>query len=386
MPKTTKNTNKYATDSEFVRNLERDITAFIKVGPDQADTDTKFNEMALRLFNYQYNANAPYQKYCAKRGIKPGDIESWKEIPAVPTTAFKEVPLCCFPSEQAVKLLTSSGTTDQTKRSRLYYDEMGLRCLDLCCRASLDHYMFLDFDKACALLLAPPPKMTPNLAMAYYTTTALKDHLIGEPRYFITRDGFDLQGLVDGLRESEESGEPALLIGPTFGFVHFFDFCKSKGISFNLPEKSLLNDGGGFKGQSREIAKEDYFEMAHQVLGLPAERILNSYGMSELAGGFIDNGLYNHVNRSKEPRYKIIPHWVRTVVVDPETLEELPKGEQGLLRHHSLGSMSNVQVIQTDDLGYAIGGGLKVVGRAKGAEARGCSIAMDELISAQKTR
>jgi len=131
MPKTTKKTNKYAIDSDFVRDLERDITAFIKGGVDQPGTDERFNELALRLFEYQYNENTPYRKYCQKRGVAPGDIRSWTEILAVPTDAFKEVDLCTFPPEQAVRILESSGTRDQTRRSKVHMDEMGVRLLDL---------------------------------------------------------------------------------------------------------------------------------------------------------------------------------------------------------------------------------------------------------------
>jgi hypothetical protein len=37
--------------------------------------------------------------------------------------------------------------------------------------------------------------------------------------------------------------------------------------------------------------------------------------------------------------------------------------------------------IQTEDLGEAVGDGFDVLGRAPGAEPRGCSIAVDEILS-----
>jgi hypothetical protein len=42
--------------------------------------------------------------------------------------------------------------------------------------------------------------------------------------------------------------------------------------------------------------------------------------------------------------------------------------------------------IQTADLGFTTPDGFRVLGRARGAEARGCSIAMDELLSAIRER
>jgi hypothetical protein len=76
------------------------------------------------------------------------------------------------------------------------------------------------------------------------------------------------------------------------------------------------------------------------------------------------------------------PPWVRTRAVDPETLEPLPDGETGVLRHWDLANLHTVAVLQTADLGVTYPGGFRLLGRAPAAEARGCSIAMDELLAA----
>ena len=38
--------------------------------------------------------------------------------------------------------------------------------------------------------------------------------------------------------------------------------------------------------------------------------------------------------------------------------------------------------IQTDDVGYLTGDGFEIRGRAPGAEARGCALALDEFLAA----
>jgi hypothetical protein len=80
------------------------------------------------------------------------------------------------------------------------------------------------------------------------------------------------------------------------------------------------------------------------------------------------------------------PGWVRTRAYDPETLEPLPDGEVGVLRHWDLANLDSVMALQTADLGRVRPGGFELLGRARGAEARGCSIAMDELLSALRDR
>ena len=75
------------------------------------------------------------------------------------------------------------------------------------------------------------------------------------------------------------------------------------------------------------------------------------------------------------------PPWVRTQVVDPESLAPLPEGEIGLLRHFDLANLHSVAAVQTDDLGVWRGDGFEVLGRAAGAEPRGCSLAAEEPVT-----
>jgi hypothetical protein len=108
------------------------------------------------------------------------------------------------------------------------------------------------------------------------------------------------------------------------------------------------------------------------------------YGLTEHSTQFLDAVLRNRSRGQAAPRYKTVPPWARTRVLDPETLEELPAGEIGLLCHHDLANLSSVGVVLTEDLGYALSEGFELLGRAQGAEARGCSIAIDELLSATR--
>jgi hypothetical protein len=387
MPKVTKTKklDKYAPDSDFVRNLEQDITAYIKAGADQPGTEEKFNELALRLFEYQYNMNMPYQRYCQKRNVAPGDIDSWTEIPVVPTDAFKEVTLCTFPPDEAVRVIESSGTKNQNRRSRVHLDEMGVRLIDLSYTGSIEEFYYPDGEKNLhALLLVPSPDIIPSdSSIVYGAMKVIEGHHVGEPEYFINRQGFDFEGLSARFKKAEETGEPVIIIGASFVYVHFFDYCQSKGLSHKLPAGSRFVDGAGYKGKSREVTKEDLLKTAEQVMGIPPEYNINCYGMTEVQAIFPDNALCNHVKGVDEPREHRPPAWARLDVVDADTFESLPKGETGLIRLCSLANINTVFAVQSDDLGCKVERGIECVGRATDAESRGCSIAYDELISAQ---
>src|SRR6185437_6980428 len=139
---------------------------------------------------------------------------------------------------------------------------------------------------------------------------------------------------------------------------------------------------GGVKGRSREISREELSEAIATRLGVPPNYQVNMYGLTELSTQFIDANLRRRCAGLSPERLKTVPPWARTRVLDPETLEELPCGEVGVLCHTDLANRGSVCTILTEDLGVWRGDGFEILGRVQGTQARGCSIAMDELLSA----
>src|ERR1043166_9546074 len=103
-----------------VEALDRDLLAVLHGGMEQTLDEGAFNALALRLFAYQYDTNMPYHKYCQRRRQTPETVQHWRQIPAVPIGAFKEMTLSCIPPEQAEAVWMSSGTTNLEKRSKHY--------------------------------------------------------------------------------------------------------------------------------------------------------------------------------------------------------------------------------------------------------------------------
>ncbi|MBW7461774.1 CoF synthetase, partial [Paenibacillus sepulcri] len=69
----------------------------------------------------------------------------------------------------------------------------------------------------------------------------------------------------------------------------------------------------------------------------------------------------------------------RTLVLDPDTLEPVSQGESGVLAHFDLANWNSSLAILTEDTGCMTDRGLMLEGRLQGSEARGCSIAVDQL-------
>ncbi|MFL6558646.1 MAG: CoF synthetase, partial [Bacillus sp. (in: firmicutes)] len=74
------------------------------------------------------------------------------------------------------------------------------------------------------------------------------------------------------------------------------------------------------------------------------------------------------------------PSWVKTLVLNTDTLEPVKDGERGVTAHYDLANWNSCLAILTEDMGYKTEHGFVLLGRIKGSEARGCSIAVDQLM------
>src|SRR5262249_28275296 len=91
--------------------LAEELVAIFEAGIGAPLPEERFTELAARVFAHQFAHNRPYRAFCAARGRTPASVRHWREIPAVPTAAFKELPLTTFPPEEAAAVFETSGTT-----------------------------------------------------------------------------------------------------------------------------------------------------------------------------------------------------------------------------------------------------------------------------------
>jgi hypothetical protein len=190
--------------------------------------------------------------------------------------------------------------------------------------------------------------------------------------------GLDVDGACETLEQAQSRGEAVAVLGASFSFVHLLDAMARRGLRFELPAGSRLLDTGGYKGQSRELALDAFYDALAHGFGVPRDRCINMYGMTELSSQFYDFG------NAVVPSVKVGPHWVRTRVVDPLTGRDLPRGEPGVLAHCDLANFNSATTILTEDVGVMVEGGFLLLGRAQGAEAKGCSLAVQEFLEAAR--
>jgi len=152
--------------AESVVELRAAILEMIGRGADQPRADDAWNRLALRLFGYQFQANATYRRYCERRGKTPETVKTWGEIPTVPIAAFKEFTLACGAAEQAVACFMTSGTTNPAQRGRHYH--FTLDVYDASAATFFKANLLPELDRMRLLILGSPPELSPNSSLAHY--------------------------------------------------------------------------------------------------------------------------------------------------------------------------------------------------------------------------
>jgi len=356
--------------------ITSEILSFIKAGKTD---EVEFNRQALQQFNYQFTHNKPFARFARARGKTPSSVTCWKDIPAVPISAFKSLDLTCCLPDQAEALFMTSGTTSPQQRGKIYHRNLSIYETSMRCNFS-ERFMS-DVERIRMGILFPTPEKLPNSSLAYYLNLAKMNFGLPDSNHLIGSDGIDIDNLMADLSRSENSGEPYAILGASFSLVHALDSLEKRNFSVKLPAGSRILDTGGFKGQSRELVPDDFYDSLSNTFNVPRSKCINMYGMTELSSQFYDNGNANI------PSVKSGPSWVKTRVVNPLTGLEMPKGSVGVLAHTDLAHVNVVSTILTEDAGIETDDGFFLLGRAEGTDSKGCSMAVDEfLLAAGSTR
>jgi hypothetical protein len=369
-----------AEGTDLRGELEAELAGWFRQ-PETPIPDEAFQRLALGIFALQYHGNGAYRSFCRGRGRTPDDVERWEDIPLVPATAFKHLDLYSATGEPEVVFRTSGTSRGGGLRgchpvaSRALYRDACVPWFAL--------NLVPEGGRLPVLSLVPGPEQAPDSSlttMMAFATEALGTDTSG---FFSSPDsGVDAPAFRDALSRAEAEDHPVLVMGTAFGWVHWLEACAREGWRFRLPEGSRLMETGGFKGRSRAVPREQLYRELEEGLGIPIRRMVNEYGMTELLSQLYEPVLRNPGAGAVAPgdRPHVPPPWLRVRVLDPETLTPCTAGQRGLLAFFDAANLGSVSAVLTEDVGWVDDAGLHVEGRAAGAEPRGCSLAMEELL------
>ncbi len=332
--------------------------------------DSAFDALAMRIHAAQRAANPILRRFWdASRGDPPAD---WRDIPPVPATAFRDIPIVSGTPEVVFR---TSGTTGGGGR-RGEHHVVSLDLYRAAARANYYRHLMSGAAQLRMLSLIPSPHNAPDSSLSTMAgCIAAEPEVTSAVWAFRPEDGAD----IDAVRNAAATEHPVLVLTTAFALVHLLDALGDERIQ--LPAGSRMMETGGFKGRAAEVDRATLYGRAEHALNIPRSCIINEYGMTELL-----SQAYDGVAGTAPPlpsRVHRFPPWVRTRALDPATLAPLPPGEPGLLAHFDLANAGSVCHILTEDFGHTTrDGGVRVLGRAKGATPRGCSLAAESFLRA----
>ena len=372
---------------EFIRASAADFSL-----AQNRDTDAAFNNLALELFALQFNANEPYRRFCLARGVTPEAVDSWRQIPAIATAAFRTCELTLLSPAERTRVFHSSGTTGQG-RSRHFHNAASLALYEASLRPWFAHCLLARQNaetrpaRRPMIMLTPAPDQAPHSSLA---------HMLGTVRQAYGSDRSTWTGRVDAqggwavdmrltiqeLTRAQEAREPVAVLGTAFGFVQLLDYCAGHQLAFDLPGDSWAMETGGYKGRSRILSKAELHDQIAQRLGVTRGQVRCEYGMCELSSQAYDlpastvheSTAITPAQNDDADRRMQFPPWARARVISPETGKPVAAGDLGLVQVFDLANVSSAAAVQTEDLGRAAGEGFYLLGRAPEAETRGCSL------------
>ncbi len=362
--------------------LAADLERRFGRGVDARWSDADFDTLAARVFRHQFEYNRTYRSFCERHGVTPATCAGWEDVPAVPTMAFKHVDLMSVEGEAEAVFRTSGTTRGAASRGRHFVPRLSLY------RAALiepfrTHLMGGWADDVGAgrmrfVSLIPPVTQLPESSLSFMVSAAA-DELATETDWLVDADGaLDREALRAVADESARAGDPVLVLGTALSFVHALERLGGHALT-SLPEGSRIMETGGFEGLGRTVSRSELYEGIAAATGVPTSRIVNEYGMTELL-----SQLYEPV-LSEGPHATgthVLPPWLRVRALDPVSLDPVQEGEDGILAFFDLANVGSVSHLLTEDVGSIRDGRVSLRGRLVGAEPRGCSRAMDELMSA----
>jgi hypothetical protein len=344
-----------------IEDVEREVIGFIRDGGD-------FDAVLQRVIGYQRAWNDHLDRFWTGRGFVEGS-PVWT-VPAVPTEVFRHVRLVSSEREPATVFRTS-GTTSGARGEHLH---VVTGAYDVGAVAQFGRMVMPGLSKARFVMLVFDPDVVVDSSLSHMARLLAERFGTTRPAYHVSESGVDTAAAISDLRDAEE---PVVLLTTAFAAVALIDALE--GHALELPAGSRVVETGGFKGRSRAIEKSELYTSLSALLGVPLNRIVSEYSMTELSSQLYDDVIVTNDNGAVDHRVLVAPHWCRVSVVSPETLEELPHGEVGILRVVDLANVDSVVAIQTSDMGRATDRGVELLGRMQGAVPRGCSLAIEEI-------
>ncbi|HKK44928.1 MAG TPA: hypothetical protein VJ964_05370 [Balneolaceae bacterium] len=340
-----------------------------------------FDKKARQVFEYQFENNPVYHRYCealnnvggnhlchselvsespaqnsnSEEILKRIQDDMWS-IPLLPINAFKDAEVTAHPDNEHELVFKSSGTLDMRRSIHRVYDS------ELYEESLLKGFRhFYNLNQSVIWGYTPGYAENPHSSLIYMIQKLIAQDGSGLSQFLPLDEPLDKSAI----KEVRENGKQLILFGAAFGLL---DLLEMKGIA--LPSNSIVIETGGMKTHRREISRDELHRRLSKGFGLDSTRIHSEYGMAELLSqAYATGGSW----------FRTVP-WMQVSIRNPDNpFEEQPPHTEGVIGIIDLANIHSCSFLLTGDKGMMDKKGrFQVIGRWNPKDLRGCNFLIEE--------
>lgn len=304
-------------------------------------------------------------------GFDEKDVANVSDIPFFPVRLFKEYDLLSIDRKQVFKTMTSSGTTGQSV-SKIFVDrETAMIQQKVMIKILSD---FWGKQRLPFLIIDTPAVLKDRITFTARGAAILGLQVCAKEMCYALNDDMSLNFDVLQSFLDKYKGQRFVIFGFTFMvWQHFYRALLEKDEKLDLPDAFLMTGGGWKKLESESVSREDFKSALRETCGIG--HFLDHYGMVEQTGCIYAECEYGHLHAS---------NYSDVIIRRPSDFSECEIGEKGIIQvvsvlphsypGHSLLTEDEGMIVGEDDCPCGRKGKyIRIFGRLKAAELRGCS-------------
>lgn len=316
--------------------------------------DTNFEDIALKLFQFQAGENPVYKNYLSELNILPTDVRTLDQIPFLPISFFKTQSIKTGNWKEQTYFLSSTTTGSTPSRHWVvdsgFYLKHTQRCFEFFFGPVSDYHFF-------ALLPSYLEREHSSLvAMMDYFIKSSQSAYSGFYMYNREKMLLDIQQA-----RANQQRKKIIVWGVSFALLDLADQLH--------PDLSdcFIFETGGMKGRRKELTRTELHDYLKEAFGV--QSIHSEYGMTEL---------FSQAYSTGNQTFTCSP-WMRIharEVGDPFAI--LPPEKSGGINVIDLANYNTIAFIETEDAGLLHHDGtFEVQGRLDNSDIRGCNLMVD---------
>lgn len=350
------------------------LEEFYKFNPYELSSKDKKEllKSELKALTAYHQEKCPeYAGFLQALGYDENKVKCVEDIPFFPVRMFKEFDLMSIDPKNVFKTMTSSGTSGQAV-SKIYVDKENAMIQQKVMVKILCN--FWGSKRLPMLVIDTPAVLKDRKSFTARGAAVMGLQIVSRDTVYCLNDDMSLNmEILNGFME-KYAGQRFILFGFTFMvWKHFYQELLKKDRKYDMSEAFLMTGGGWKTLESESVSREDFKNSLRRVCNIG--HFLDHYGMVEQTGCIYAECEYGHLHASI---------YSDVIIRDYKDFSPLGMGERGMIQvvsvlprsypGHSLLTEDEGVILGEDDCPCGRKGKyIKIVGRMKSAELRGCS-------------